>query len=61
MGHWEDIYWEITESINKKGLKEEFNAQLKKMSTQDKHRYKETRDKWEYAYNKVINKRKNVG
>ena len=46
MGHWEDIFWEITESINKKGLKKEFDAQLEKMSHQDKHRYKETRDKW---------------
>ena len=54
MGHWEDIFWEITESINKKGLKKEFDAQLEKMSHQDKHRYKETRDKWQYAYEKVI-------
>ncbi|MAB65313.1 MAG: hypothetical protein CL662_00590 [Bacteroidetes bacterium] len=54
MGHWEDIFWEITESINKKGLKKEFDAQLEKMSHQDKHRYKETRDKWQYAHSKVI-------
>ena len=54
MGHYEDLFWEITESINKKGLRKEFDAQLNKMSTQDKHRYKETRDKWQYAYEKVI-------
>ena len=54
MGHYEDIFWEITESINKKGLRKEFDAQLEKMKHQDKHRYKEIRDKWDYAYQKVI-------
>ena len=38
MGHWEDFWWEITESINSKGLKKEFDAQLEKMNTQ-KHHY----------------------
>ena len=59
MGHYEDLFWEITESINKKGLREEFDAQLSKMRTQDKHRYKDTRDKWTYAYEKVIKTHKN--
>jgi len=53
MGHWEDFWWEITESINQKGLKKEFDDQLQKMNTQDKHKYKDTRDKWSYAHNKV--------
>ena len=52
MGHYEDFWWEITESIDKKGLKKEFNAQLEKMRYQDKHKYKESRARWEYAYNK---------
>ena len=51
MGHYEDFWWEITESINKLGLKKEFDAQLNKMRSQDKH--KESRARWEYAYNKV--------
>ena len=54
MGHYEDIFYEVTESINKLGLKKEFDAQLEKMRSQDKHRYKEVRDRWEYAYRKVI-------
>ena len=29
MGHYEDIFFEITESVNRLGLKEEFDAQLK--------------------------------
>ncbi len=53
MGHYEDFWYEITESINSKGLKKEFDAQLEKMSHQDKHRYKDTRDRWSYAHNKV--------
>jgi len=35
------------------GLKKEFDAQLTKMRHQDKHKYKEVRDRWQYAYNKV--------
>ena len=54
MGHYEDLFYEITESINKKGLRKEFDAQLEKMNMQDKHRYKDTRDRWTYAHNKVI-------
>jgi hypothetical protein len=53
MGHYEDFWYEITESINNKGLKKEFNAQLEKMNHQDKHRFKDTRTKWDYAHNKV--------
>ena len=58
MGHWEDFWWEITESLNQKGLRKEFDAQLEKMSHQDKHQYKDTRDKWQYAYNKVTKTKK---
>ena len=54
MGMYEDIFYEVTESIDKLGLKKEFDAQLEKMRNQDKHRYKEVRDRWAYAYNKVI-------
>ena len=53
MGHYEDFWWEITESINNKGLKKEFDKQLEKMRTQDKHKYKDTKDMWEYAFAKV--------
>jgi len=53
MGHYEDLWYDITESINNKDLKKEFDAQLKKMNNQDKHRYKDTRDKWSYAHEKV--------
>ena len=53
MGHYEDFWYEMTESINKLGLKKEFNAQLDKMRYQDKHRYKDSRGRWDYAYHKV--------
>ena len=54
MGHYEDFWYLITEEIKQEGLQKEFDAQLEKMSHQDKHRYKDTRSRWEYAYNKVI-------
>ncbi len=53
MGHYEDLFWEITESLETKGLRDEFDAQLQKMNYQDKHRSKDIRDRWQYAYNKV--------
>ena len=58
MGHYEDFWYEMTESIDKHGLKKEFDAQLKKMRSQDKHKYRDARDRWSYAYNKVMNKQK---
>jgi hypothetical protein len=54
MGHWEDFWWETSQSIKEKGLEKEFDAQLKKMSSQDKHKYKDTRSRWSYALNKVL-------
>jgi hypothetical protein len=54
MGSYEDFWWEIFQSIKDKGIKKEFDAQLDKMSHQTKHQYKDTRSRWEYAYNKVI-------
>ena len=54
MGHYEDLFYEITESLDSKGLRKEFDAQLNKMNNQDKHKYKDTRDKWSYAHQKVI-------
>tara|TARA_R110001592_G_scaffold175871_1_gene415251 strand:+ start:29 stop:223 length:195 start_codon:yes stop_codon:yes gene_type:complete len=59
MGHYEDFWYEITESIEKEGLKKEFQDQLNKMNQQDKHRYKDTRDKWSYAHQQVIKKKNN--
>lgn len=54
MGHYEDFWHEITESIELEGLKKEFTAQLRKMNGQDKHKYKESKERWSYAYDKVM-------
>ena len=54
MGHWEDLWYEIHDSIEREGLRKEFNAQLKKMNQQDKHKHKDTRERWNYAKMKVI-------
>ena len=56
MGNWEDFWWETHNEVQELGLKKEFDTQLKKMETQDKHRYKDTRARWEYAKSKVIQK-----
>ena len=56
MGNWEDFWWETHNEVQDLGLKKEFDNQLKKMETQEKHRYKDTRARWEYAKSKVIQK-----
>ena len=55
---WEDFWWDITAEIKELGLKKEFDAQLKKMNGQEKHRYKDTRDRWSYALEKVKKNKK---
>ena len=54
MGHYEDLFYMILDDVNSKGLKKEFDAQLSKMDGQEKHRYKDTRDRWSYAHDKVM-------
>ena len=49
----EDTLWFIYEEVEKKGLRRKFDKQVEKMKYQDKHRYKDTRQIWEYALNKV--------
>ena len=49
----EDFWWDTYYEIKKLGIKKEFDAQLKKMDTQDKHKFKDSRARWEYALNKV--------
>lgn len=49
----EDIMYEIYDEVHKKGLKEEFDKQIKKMQSQDKHRFKTVFEKWEYALYRI--------
>ena len=54
MSKWqEDLLYEITMSVKEKGIRKEFDRQLKKMDKQVKHKYKSVSEKWEYAYNKI--------
>lgn len=53
MGHYEDSFHEIYDQIRVKGIKDDFDKQLTKMSLQTKHKYKSTKEKWEYAYMRV--------
>tara|TARA_R110002167_G_scaffold360580_1_gene578294 strand:- start:890 stop:1075 length:186 start_codon:yes stop_codon:yes gene_type:complete len=59
MGHYEDEFYEIYDKIEQLGLRKEYNVQMQKMLSQDKHRFKETKDRMRYACNKVVNLNKN--
>ena len=63
MGHWEDFWWETNEQLEKLGLRKKFAKQLDKMVYQEKHKHKDTRERWRYALDKVVeshNKSKKV-
>ena len=49
----EDFWWDTHNELKKLGLQKEFDAQVEKMRTQERHQYKDTRQVWEYALNKV--------
>ena len=49
----EDTMYKIHTELTESKLWSKFNKQLKKMSKQDKHKYKEVAERWEYAYNKI--------
>ena len=53
----EDFWWFAQAEITELGLQKKFDKQIKKMSTQDKHKYKDPKQTWEYALNKVKNGR----
>jgi hypothetical protein len=63
---YEDLYWDIHNEMKDLKLKKKFDAQLAKMQNQDKHRFRDTRDQWRYARDKVVrlyheNKSKKAG
>ena len=50
---WEDSWWDTHAEIKRLGIKKQFDEQLEKMDGQEKHRYKDTRERWSYALEKV--------
>ena len=49
----EDTLFEINTSVDSLGIRKQFKAQLKKMASQEKHKWKSAVECWEYAYGRV--------
>ena len=49
----EDTLYAIHTEVTQSGLKSKFDKQLKKMSTQPKHKWKTICEKWEYALKRI--------
>ena len=49
----EDFWWDAHNELKELGLQRKFDKQLAKMRFQDKHKYKDTKQMWEYALAKV--------
>ena len=52
----EDTMYEIHTELTESKLWSKFNNQLKKMSTQEKHKYKDVCERWEYALKRIKEK-----
>ena len=50
----EDTMYAVHQEVEKLGLRRQFDKQLKKMRAQDKHKYRDTKSRWEYALTKVL-------
>ena len=53
----EDFWWDTHNELQELGLQKQFDKQVKKMKTQEKHKYKDTKEVWEYALAKIKNGR----
>ena len=53
----EDFWGDVNNELQQVGLKKKFDKQVKKMKHQEKHQYKDARQVWEYALDKVKNGR----
>jgi len=53
MSKTEDSLFDIYTTIVKENLLPEFHKQTKNMEKQNKHQYKSTIDKWEYALYRI--------
>ena len=52
----EDTMYRIYTEVDKLGIRPQFEAQIRKMDKQEKHKWKNVCETWEYAFNKVSNK-----
>ena len=49
----EDRLMEVYYEVENSGLREKFDKQVKKMLHQDKHKYKNIAERWEYALHRI--------
>ena len=49
----EDTLYAIHTELTESKLWTKFNKQLKKMDTQEKHKYKDLCERWEYALQRI--------
>tara|TARA_B110000977_G_C10745154_1_gene364540 strand:+ start:255 stop:440 length:186 start_codon:yes stop_codon:yes gene_type:complete len=53
MSYTEDIITEIYNEVESKGLRRDFDKQIKRMSEQKKHKFKSISERWEYALYRI--------
>ena len=49
----EDTMYRIYKEVEEKKLRKKFDKQIKKMDTQEKHKYKDVCETWEYALKRI--------
>ena len=53
MAHSEDVLVEVYYEVENSRMRVEFDNQLNKMSRQDKHKFKNVCERWEYALYRI--------
>ena len=49
----EDIIMEIYNEVDNRGMRKKFDNQIKKMKGQEKNKFKNVAEKWEYALYRI--------
>lgn len=50
----EDRFYHIHSVVTEYELEDKFQAQLKRMKWQERHKYKDVLEQWEYALDKLL-------
>ncbi len=53
MGNWENLYLEIYDEVSKRGANQAFYAYVDELSNERKYRYKDMRELWRMAFEKI--------
>ena len=55
MGNWDSFYYEVYNELQEKGMKQQFNELLNKLTHTPQYRHRSARDRWNVALQMLRN------